>query len=129
MSSTDGFLVEADLKLTWGEKRILDPIAFRVLQSLSQTDCIQDAVKLSGVPYRTAWEHLRNAEKGIGQNLVNTRSGGAHGGGSVLTPLGQSILSLYGEASREHEHCLHAINQRLDQEWNRPLRHLGGFPC
>lgn len=129
MSTVDGFSVEADLRLAWQGRKVLDAVSYRVLQSLSQSDCIQDAVKLSGVPYRTAWEHIRNAGKAFGQELIHTRSGGAFGGGAVLSEAGTSLLTLFTEARREHLVCIESINQRLDQEWNRPLRHLGGFPC
>jgi molybdate transport system regulatory protein len=129
MNNAEGFKVEADLKLAWNGIKIIDPVSFRVLQALSASTCIQDAVKLSGVPYRTAWEHIRNAGKALGQDLIKSRSGGVQGGGTALTPAGHSILSLFQETNREHAASLSSINQRLEQEWNRPLRHLGGFPC
>jgi len=129
MNNVEGFKVEADLRLTWRGQKLLDPVSYRVLQALSNSSCIQDAVKLCGVPYRTAWEHIHTAGRALGQDLIKSRSGGAQGGGSALTPAGHSILSLFNETNREHAACLALVNQRLEQEWNRPLRHLGGFPC
>ena len=38
------------------------------------------------IPYRTAWERVKETEAQLGMRLLESESGGADGGGSRLTP-------------------------------------------
>lgn len=42
-----------------------------------------------GVPYRVAWQKIHEMEDRLGEQLLNTRTGGSHGGGAVLTDVAQ----------------------------------------
>ena len=51
--------------------------------------------------YSKAWTILRNAEKCLGFKLISSTTGGRHGGGAVLTPEGERMLSAYQAFARE----------------------------
>ncbi|EGB3975604.1 LysR family transcriptional regulator [Salmonella enterica] len=56
------------------------------------------AAKDLGIPYKRAWLLIDTLNKGIGQPVVITSTGGNKGGGTVLTPLGRSLLTWYDQA-------------------------------
>jgi len=112
----------ADLRLIVAGLPVLDEAGFRLLQGLGMTGCLMDAGRMAGVPYRTAWDRLRQTAKAWGEPVVETASGGTRGGSSRVTAAGEQVLSIYTSLRREHERCLHSLNQQLEREWNRPLR-------
>lgn len=57
-----------------------------LLEAVEATGSLAAAAEQLGVPYRTATYKLREIETSLGVRLVATRSGGATGGGSLLTP-------------------------------------------
>ena len=57
-----------------------------LLEAVEATGSLAAAAERMGVPYRTATYKLREIETSLGVRLVATRSGGATGGGSRLTP-------------------------------------------
>src|SRR3954467_5950598 len=57
-----------------------------LLEAVEATGSLAGAAERMGVPYRTAMYKLREIETNLGVRLLATRSGGATGGGSLLTP-------------------------------------------
>lgn len=112
----------ADLRLFVAGQVVLDDTGFRLLQGVRLTGCLMDAVRVAGVPYRTAWDRLKTIERTWGEPVVATASGGSRGGTSHLTAAGERLLAIYTGLRRDHARCLETLNARLEQEWNRPLR-------
>ncbi|MDO8672468.1 MAG: LysR family transcriptional regulator, partial [Dehalococcoidia bacterium] len=48
-----------------------------------------------GAPYRSAWQRLKESEEALGVRLVVTQSGGAGGGGSLLTEVARDLVCRY----------------------------------
>ncbi len=71
-----------------------------ILEGIERTGSLAKAAEELKVPYRTAWQRLKESEEILGLRLVQTQSGGADGGGSALTPLARDLLSRYRELSR-----------------------------
>jgi len=117
MDNNDLFQAQADLVVLHQGRKVLDPVSYRVLRALSTTSSIQDAVNISGVPYRTAWEYIRNSSHALGQEIVKGRSGGAGGGETRLTGAGKAVLELYAQARQEHLSWLESLNRHIE----RPL--------
>jgi molybdate transport system regulatory protein len=115
---SQGFAAGADLEFFHDGRKVLDPVSFEVLRALSSTSSIQDAVHLSGVPYRSAWEYIKNSTLALGQGIVSGKSGGHGGGRTSLTPAGRALLSLYGSVRQEQDALLHRINRQLDRDWS-----------
>lgn len=118
MGFSQRFAASADLEFFHNGRKVLDPISFEVLRALSATSSIQDAVNLSGIPYRSAWEYIKNSTLALGQDIVNGRSGGHGGGQTNLTSVGRALLSLYGSVQQEQEVLLDQINRQLDRDWS-----------
>ena len=75
-----------------------------LLESVDRTGSLSKAAEEMGVPYRTAWQKLKDTEERLGIRLFDTQSGGAEGGGSVLTADARDLLRRYrqfGEALAE----------------------------
>ncbi len=66
----------------------------RLLEAIDSTSSLTAAADLTGVCYKTAWNHLRDLSEEAGCKLVATSTGGASGGGSELTETGRQFLTL-----------------------------------
>ncbi len=72
-----------------------------LLTAVSQTGSISAAAAHMGVPYRIAWQKIHEMESRLGQKLVETQTGGKHGGGASLTPLAQDYIARFNQVSHE----------------------------
>lgn len=70
-----------------------------LLQAIDATGSITEAAAQMGVPYRVAWAKIHEMEQGFGAALVETRVGGADGGGATLTPLAHDLIERYNRFS------------------------------
>lgn len=90
---------KAQLKL---HVRILsdEQIAFgpgkaELLEAIYRTGSISQAAKSMEMSYRRAWQLVDTMNQCFHSNLVDTQTGGTHGGGAVLTELGQVVLKKF----------------------------------
>jgi molybdate transport system regulatory protein len=70
-----------------------------LLEAVATTGSLAQAAENLGVPYRTAWAKLKHTEECLGVRLIATKSGGAAGGGSELTPEALDIIARFRRAS------------------------------
>ena len=70
-----------------------------LLEGVDRTGSLSKAAEEIGVPYRTAWQKLKDAEERLGVRFFDTQSGGAEGGGSVLTADARDLLRRYRQFS------------------------------
>ena len=70
-----------------------------LLQAIDETGSLTAAAERMGVPYRTAWYKLREAEQQLGTRLVESRTGGVQGGGSQLTDAGRDAVERFLKVS------------------------------
>lgn len=66
-----------------------------LLQRIDRTGSLMRAAEEMRVPYRTAWQRLKESEERLGFRLIDSQSGGAEGGGSALTDAARDILRRY----------------------------------
>lgn len=66
-----------------------------LLAAVDETGSLTRAAELVDVPYRTAWERIREMEAALGEPMIETSSGGREGGGSHLTPAGRDLLARF----------------------------------
>lgn len=64
----------------------------RLLALVDETGSINKAAKVMRMSYRAAWGKIREAEKRLGYPLLESRVGGASGGGSRLTDQGRKLV-------------------------------------
>ena len=80
-------------------KAVLSDYRAAILEAIERTGSLAKAADELKVPYRTAWQRLKQSEEALGVRLVETQSGGAEGGGSTLTPIGKELLRRYRQLS------------------------------
>ena len=61
------------------------------------------AAETLGIPYRTAWQKIHEMETRLGQKLVETQTGGQHGGGAKLTPAAERYLEQFDRFAHDLE--------------------------
>ena len=74
---------------------VLSPWRARLLVAIETSGSISAAADEMKVPYRRAWEKLKEMETNFGRPLVETEVGGVHGGGARLTPLARDLMEKF----------------------------------
>ena len=64
-----------------------------LLEAVDRTGSLASAAERLNIPYRTARYKLREIERHLGLPLLAGQSGGAGGGGSVLTPAARELIA------------------------------------
>ena len=67
----------------------------RLLEAVDRVHSIKDAAREAGLSYRTAWSAIQEIEKALGRPVVESRAGGAGGGGTTLTDECRDLLEWY----------------------------------
>jgi molybdate transport system regulatory protein len=88
----------------------------QLLTAVAQTGSISAAAAQIGVPYRIAWQKIHEMESRLGQKLVETQTGGKHGGGATLTPLAQDYINRFAQISQELDTALQERFQAIFPE-------------
>ena len=73
----------------------------RLLENIDRFGSLTAAAKAVNISYRRAWDLIRTAEAHLGQTLIARRTGGARGGGSVLSAAGGHMLGVFARLDRE----------------------------
>lgn len=73
----------------------IGPGKIAVLEAVAETGSISAAARLLGMSYRRAWMLVDEMNKALVSPAVNTAAGGARGGGTALTPVGEEIVKHY----------------------------------
>jgi molybdate transport system regulatory protein len=96
--------IEKDGKLVLSDYRV------RLLALIDETGSLAEAAARMRLSYRRAWGKVREIEQNLGTRLVESSAGGAHGGGSSLTPDGKRLVALY-------ERFQQAVEQDLSKDF------------
>jgi len=78
-----------------GDEVLLSEWRVELLAAVAETGSLAAAAARLGVPYRTAWQRVKEMETRLGRPLLATESGGAEGGGSRLTPAAADLLARF----------------------------------
>jgi molybdate transport system regulatory protein len=71
---------------------VLDQKDALLLRRISETRSLTEGAKLAEMSYRSAWDRVKAIESNLGLKIVETKVGGAKGGGARLTPEGAALL-------------------------------------
>ena len=74
-----------------------------MLRAVAATGSISAAAEQVKVPYRTAWQKIHEMETRLGEKLVETQTGGQHGGGARLTPAAERYLEQFERFAHDME--------------------------
>ena len=81
------------LRVELGAGRALGPGKIRLLEAIDKTGSITQAGRSLGMSYRRAWLLVNDMSNCFRDPIVETEQGGAHGGGTTLSPLGKADRS------------------------------------
>ena len=85
---------QVELSLGRNEE-FFSPFMAQFLSLIDYTGSIQTACRQLHISYTKGWSLLRSAQQQIGFPVLVTKSGGANGGCSQLTPRSRDFLSRY----------------------------------
>ena len=68
-----------------------------LLQLVDQLGSLRKAAAEMKMSYHQAWELIKMLENNLGFPLIERRVGGRHGGGSILTGKGKSLMLRYSD--------------------------------
>ncbi|HRQ13673.1 MAG TPA: LysR family transcriptional regulator, partial [Promineifilum sp.] len=66
-----------------------------LLRAVAACGSISAAAERMDIPYRTAWQKIHEMETRLGEKLVETQTGGRHGGGARLTPAAERYVEQF----------------------------------
>ncbi|MGN6578794.1 MAG: winged helix-turn-helix domain-containing protein [Bordetella sp.] len=78
-----------------GDDIAIGPGKIALLQAIERTHSISAAARELGMSYRRAWLLVDELNRSLREPAVATATGGAHGGGSVVTPSGLALIQCY----------------------------------
>lgn len=77
------------------EQIAFGPGKAELLEAIQRTGSISQAAKSMNMSYRRAWQLVDTMNQCFQSALVETQTGGMHGGGAVITEFGQMILKKF----------------------------------
>jgi len=112
--------VEARAKIWFerGGKLVLSDWRVELLTAVGETGSLTRAAERLRVPYRTAWSKLKEIEEQLGIRLLETQSGGAGGGGSLLTPEARELIARF---RRVRDGVAELVRERFEAEFSGRL--------
>ena len=79
----------------FSDQKCFGPGVSQLLKRVDELHSLRAAALSMSMAYSKAWTILRAAEAGLGFKLLNSTTGGKHGGGATLTPEAEAILAAY----------------------------------
>ncbi len=88
-----------------------------LLSAVGEHGSITAGAEAMGVPYRVAWKKIHEMEERLGEQLLETQTGGPEGGGARLT-----------EAGRDRVDRMRIFCDRTDRALHEIARDVFGTP-
>jgi molybdate transport system regulatory protein len=73
----------------------IGPGKIKLLEAIRSTGSISAAARSIGMSYRRAWLLVEEINRALREPAVTAETGGARGGGAVVTPVGERVVGLY----------------------------------
>lgn len=77
------------------DEKCFGPGIAQLLHRVEEHHSLRAAAISMGMAYSKAWTILKASQKALGFPLLNSTTGGKHGGGAVLTPEAKQLLAAY----------------------------------
>ncbi len=87
--------VQFRLRIYRDDSIAIGPGKIPLLEAIAETGSISAAGRQLGMSYRRAWMLIDEMNRALSSPAVTTAAGGAHGGGTALTPVGEQIEQHY----------------------------------
>ncbi len=96
----------------------LGPGKAELMEAIASTGSISQAAKNMGMSYRRAWQLVNTMNQCFHAPLIETQTGGSHGGGATITALGTEVLTLF----RQMEQCILTATAPLYEQLQQHLQ-------
>ncbi len=77
------------------ESIAIGPGKIALLEAIAETGSISAAARQFSMSYRRAWMLVDEMNRALAKPAVATATGGSHGGGAKLTPIGEELIKRY----------------------------------
>src|SRR5947209_18948798 len=94
-------------------RAVLGQGRIELLEAIDRWHSISEAARQLHLSYRHAWLLVQSTIEAAGQPLVTAATGGSHGGGPRLTPLGRRAVSIFRELQGQLDSTAGALLPRL----------------
>jgi molybdate transport system regulatory protein len=101
------------LRIDFANSKRLGPGKVLLLEAIAQHGSISAAARHLEMSYKRAWDLIEEMNEMFGVPVIDSKSGGAKGGGAVLTHTGQSIATAYREMETEAVAATQAALKKL----------------
>jgi molybdate transport system regulatory protein len=91
--STDG--LKPQIRIMFRKAIAMGPGKADLLEAIAGTGSISAAARRLGMSYRRAWLLVDTMNQCFDRPLVETATGGSHGGGARVTELGHEVIRRY----------------------------------
>ena len=81
----------------FADEKCFGPGIAVLLQKVQELHSLRAAAMSIGMAYSKAWTILKNAQQSLGFKLLDSTTGGKHGGGARLAPEAAALLAAYRE--------------------------------
>jgi molybdate transport system regulatory protein len=102
-----------------GEIRLantMDNSMFGLLRAIDGCGSINQAAKLMGLSYKSAWTLIEKANNKSPKTLIVSEAGGSRGGGTSLTHAGRILLNMFTRLEEQHTQFLLQLNQTIEAD-------------
>ena len=106
---TGKLLIDTSMGNFLGDKRI------RLLEAIDKTGSISQAAKLVPISYKAAWDAVDDMNNVAPEPLVNSSTGGRHGGGTDLTAFARRLIAFYRALEQESQQALEKLTANLEK--------------
>lgn len=87
--------LEPRLRIEFGQGVRLGPGKIELLEAIAETGSISAAGRKIGMSYRRAWLLVEELNTLFTEPVIRTSAGGAHGGGTEVTPFGRRLIAAF----------------------------------
>jgi molybdate transport system regulatory protein len=95
MDKTSSHRVQLRMRVYRGDGIAVGPGKIALLEAIARTSSISAAARALGMSYRRAWLLIDELNRSLREPAVTTAVGGAHRGGSLVTPNGLALVQRY----------------------------------
>ncbi|HEY5347846.1 MAG TPA: LysR family transcriptional regulator [Rhizomicrobium sp.] len=88
------------MRIDLGHDALLGPGKVELLETIGETGSIRSAASAMKMSYRRARILLQEMQMIMNAPVIAAKTGGAHGGGAVLTETGRALVSHYRSIER-----------------------------
>ena len=110
MKTNSSINFSAPLWFLFSGRNLLSEKAIYLLRNIDSKGSLSKAAEAVPMSYKSAWDLIDNLNNLSSQPLVVTSIGGRHGGGTILSEYGKSLLSLYSSLEQSYERIFSSYN-------------------